>query len=69
MKTNFAVELARDIIEMTNQIKILEFENARLRSYEEKYNNLLHDSIAHSSKMMANTLDILLYPEKYQAQK
>lgn len=69
MKTNFAVELARDIIEMSNQIKILEFENARLRSYEEKYNNLMRDSIAHSGKMMANTLDILLNPEKYQVEK
>lgn len=69
MKTNFAVEMAYDIIEMNDRIKVLEFENARLRSYEEKYNNLMRESIAHSGKMMNNMLDVLLQPEKYQVTK
>ena len=66
---NFAVGLAYDIIEMNERIQILEFENARLRNYEEKYNNLMRESIAHSGKMMNNMLDVLQQPEKYRVPK
>jgi len=66
---NFAVELAYDIIEMNERIQILELENSRLRKYEEKYNNLMRESIAHSGKMMNNMLDVLQQPEKYRVPK
>ncbi len=55
---NFAVDMARSILEMQERIRELEYEVARLRDYEAKYNDLLNSSIEHSEKNMAGIFEM-----------
>jgi len=49
----FAVQMARSILEMQDRLMELEYENARLRGYEAKYNELLDSSLQHTQKNVA----------------
>lgn len=56
------VDFAYQIIEMQNRIEILEHENARLQRYEHDYNELLNQSIQHSSNMMRGLMEVCMTP-------
>jgi hypothetical protein len=58
----FATQLANDILGMQERIESLEHEVTRLMGYEEKYNALLNDSLAHSEKMVGGMLGLLMKP-------
>jgi len=57
-----AVIFAEDILAMSRELDRLRKEVARLRKYETEYNTLVHDSIRHSEKMTANTMDLIMKP-------
>lgn len=61
MKMN-VVDFAYQIIEMDRKIIDLEIENNRLRGYEEKYYQLLDQSLSHNKAMMGNILKICTTP-------
>lgn len=61
MKMNI-VDFAYQIIEMDRKIINLEIENERLCVYEEKYNELLDQSLSHNAAMMGNILKICTTP-------
>ncbi len=48
------VKLAREIIEMQEEIDFLRHENAMLQGYREKYDQLLQSGIAHNQAMIGN---------------
>jgi hypothetical protein len=61
------VDFAYQVIEMNERIRDLEFENERLRRFENDYNELLNESLAHSQAMMGNTLKLFLTPGVIEA--
>jgi hypothetical protein len=61
------VDFAYQIIKMQNRIETLEYENARLQRYEHDYNELLDQSIQHSSAMMRGLMEVCLTPGVMQA--
>jgi hypothetical protein len=69
MNTNFKKPYSGKFFEMQQRIEELELENEYLRKYKEMYQQSLKDSLAHSEKMLYNTPDILLNPEKLQLGK
>ena len=66
LKSLNIVALAYEIIEMNNTIQQQEYEIEELKEYKQKYMDILNDSIKHNEKMMNNTMEILLNPEKYK---
>jgi len=54
------VKLAREIIEMQEEIDHLRYENERLREYEQKYQDLLHGSIDHNKKMIGGLFEVAM---------
>lgn len=61
MKMN-VVDFAYQIIEMNRKIIDLEIENKRLRGYEEKYHELLDQSLSHNEAMLGNIFKICTTP-------
>jgi hypothetical protein len=61
------VDFAYQVIEMNQRISDLEFENNRLRRFENDYNELLNESLAHSHAMIGNTLKLFLTPGVIEA--
>lgn len=61
------VDFAYQAIELDNRIRDLEVENNRLRRFEQDYNDLLNESLAHSHQMMCNTLKLFLTPGVIEA--
>lgn len=57
-----AVTFANEILAMSRELDSLRNEVARLKHYEAEYNTLVRDSIRHSHKMMANTMDLIMRP-------
>lgn len=57
-----AVTFAEDILAMSRELDRLRKEVARLKHYEAEYNTLVRDSIRHSAKMTANTMDLIMKP-------
>lgn len=58
--SNFAVQLASEILELKEENERLKHENFQLRAYRDKYNELLGQSVAHGEKMMGGILELLL---------
>jgi len=56
------VTFAEEILAMSRELDRLRKEVARLKHYEAEYNTLVRDSIRHSEKMMANTMDLVMKP-------
>lgn len=52
------VAFAREIIELTERIEALEWENAELRRYRDDYNRLLNESVDHSRAMVGGLLAV-----------
>lgn len=57
-----AVTFAEEILAMSRELDYLRKEVSRLKHYETEYNTLVRDSIRHSNKMLANTVDLLKVP-------
>jgi hypothetical protein len=55
-------DFARQILSMERKIQDLTAENERLAGFEKKYNDLMSESISHSSAMIGNTVKMLLIP-------
>lgn len=54
------VDLAYDIIDMHKRLVEQERQIEHLKEYENKYNQLLNDSIKHSNNMTGNYLNAIL---------
>ncbi len=54
------VKLAREIIEMQQEIDHLQGEVEVLREYEQKYQDLLHGSIRHNKTMIGGLLELAM---------
>ena len=52
------VKFAREIIELTDRIEALEWENAELRRYRDDYNRLLNESVAHNRDIVGGLLSV-----------
>jgi len=61
--------MAREVIAMAEEIDYLREQNMRLAEYEQKYHELLGDSLAHSQTMVGNTIKMLLVPGVAEAFK
>jgi hypothetical protein len=61
------VEMARQIVDMDDELRYLRAENGRLKKYERKYNELLGESVRHGETMMGNMIQILLTPDVSEA--
>ena len=57
-----AVTFAEEVLAMSRELDRLRKEVARLKHYEAEYNTLVRDSIRHSKKMRANTMDLIMKP-------
>ena len=60
------VNFAYEILEMQARIQELEIENAKLREYRNKYDDLLSSSVAHNETMMFNILKVAMTPDIIQ---
>lgn len=56
--TNFAVKMARSILELEEENKFLRRRVLELECLEEKYSELLGSSLVHSEKMMFGLLQV-----------
>jgi hypothetical protein len=56
------VEMARQILDMHNELNELRAENAILREYEAKYHAEVREGVKHGEKMMVNLMDLCLTP-------
>ena len=61
------VNFAYQILEMQARIQELESENAKLRNYRERYNDLLNSSVEHNQHMMLNLLNVAMTPGVVEA--
>lgn len=57
-----AVEIARDILDMQSELQFLRAEVARLEEFEQKYHELLNQSVQHEEQMMGGWLQLLMKP-------
>lgn len=55
-------DFARQILEMENELRWLRAENAKLRDYRDKYDELLMDGIRHSETMLGGILKVAMTP-------
>ncbi len=55
---SIAVKLAREVLDMQNEIEHLRYRLARAEEFEAKYNALLSESITHSDQMMFGMLNL-----------
>lgn len=56
------INFAYEILEMQARIQELEIENAKLRDYRNKYDDLLTSSVAHNENMMFNIMKVAMTP-------
>jgi len=56
------VKMARQILDMHNELNELRAENAILREYEAKYRAEVREGVKHGEKMMVNLMDLCLTP-------
>lgn len=62
MKFPEVINFAHDILDMHRELVQLRQEVERLKEYEQKYFDLLSESIIHSQDMMGNILMLTLTP-------
>lgn len=62
-----AVAFAEEVLAMSRELDYLRKEVSRLKRYESDYSTLVRDSIRHSEKMLANTMDLIMIPGVSQA--
>lgn len=62
MKFPDVVNFAHDILDMNQELVMLRKEVERLKEYEQKYFDLLSESIKHGQDMMGNILMLTLTP-------
>ena len=67
--TTFAVKIAHNILNMDDRIARLEAEVARLKWFENAYNELLQSSVSHGETMMNNILKLAMTPGVIEACK
>lgn len=59
-RENFASKMAHSILDMEGELFRLRCEVERLREYEQKYHELLGESVAHGQQMVGSILGLLL---------
>jgi hypothetical protein len=58
---------AKEILLMQSRIEDLEYENSRLRMFEDKYNTMLDESLEHSQRMVGTMLKLVMTPGVIEA--
>lgn len=61
-KVPMVVQIARDVLDMQDELDILRDEVEYLREYKRKYAELLDESIGHSQQMVFGMLELAMKP-------